>query len=103
MSVKAITKASFAEEVLRSEKAVLVDFWAPWCGPCGVMSPIVDAVAEEKADVLKVCKINIDEELELAQEYRIKSIPTLALFKGGKLVKTMVGVQPREELLAALG
>ncbi|MDR3258927.1 MAG: thioredoxin [Fusobacteriaceae bacterium] len=102
MSVKVVTKSNFQDEVLNAEKLVLVDFWAPWCGPCNMMSPIVDEVASENLDKFKVCKINIDDEPELAGQYKIMSIPTLAVFKSGKLVHKLVGVQAKEDLLTIL-
>ncbi|MDR1832837.1 MAG: thioredoxin [Fusobacteriaceae bacterium] len=102
MSVQAVTKDNFLEEVLKSDQTVLVDFWAEWCGPCKMMGPVVDALAEENKGKFKVYKVNIDDEPELAQEFRIMSIPTLAVFKGGKLAEKLIGVQPKEELLAAI-
>lgn len=101
MSVIQITKSNFQSEVLESDKTVLVDFWASWCGPCRMLSPIVDAVAEERDDV-KVCKINIDEETELALKYQVMTIPTLMVFKGGKVTNQSVGVIPMEEILEML-
>lgn len=101
MSVIAVTKNSFAQEVLGSEKKVLVDFWASWCGPCRMLSPVVDQVAEERPDV-KVCKVNIDEEQDLAVEYGVMSIPTLMVFENGKAVNTSVGVVPKAKILEML-
>lgn len=101
MSVITITKENFAAEVLKSEKTVLVDFWAPWCGPCRMLSPIVDEVAEERTDI-KVGKINIDEQEELTAQFGVMTIPTLLVFKGGKVVNQSVGVKPKAQVLALL-
>ena len=101
MSVIAVTKDSFAQEVLGSDKKVLVDFWASWCGPCRMLSPVVDQVAEERPDV-KVCKVNIDEEHDLTEEYGVMSIPTLMVFEGGKAINTSVGVVPKAKILEML-
>ena len=97
-----LTSANFEEEVLRSEKPVLVDFWATWCGPCRMLAPVIAQIAEEKADEIKVGKIDVDEEPELAVKYGIASIPTLKVFRNGQVVKSSVGVIPKpmiEELL----
>ena len=101
MSVTVVTKENFAREVLESPLPVLVDFWAPWCGPCRMLSPIVDGIAEERSDV-KVCKINVDDEDELAMRFGVMSIPTLIVFKDGKPVRQSVGVQPKAEILDML-
>ena len=90
MAVVTITKENFEQEVLQSEKPVLLDFWASWCGPCRMLSPIVDEVAEERTDV-KVGKVNVDEQPELAGEFGVMSIPTLLVFRDGKLVNQSVG------------
>ncbi len=100
MAVMHITKSNFETEVMQSEKLVLVDFWA-WCGPCQMLLPIMDEVAEEAGDV-KVCKVNVDEEPELAAQYKVMTIPTLVLIKNGTVLKTTVGVRPKTEILEML-
>ena len=100
MSEVVITKENFEAEVLQSEIPVLVDFWASWCGPCKMLAPIVDQIAEEQAGKVKVGKINVDEQQELAAQYRVMSIPTLILFKGGEAVAQTVGVQPKAQIEA---
>lgn len=102
MSTIHVTEAEFDEVVLGSKLPVLVDFWAPWCNPCKMLGPVIDEIADEVDDKALVCKVNIDEEQNLAQEYRVMSIPTLLYFKDGKVVNQMVGVRPKEELLDAL-
>ena len=102
MAVVTITKENFAQEVLQSEKPVLLDFWASWCGPCRMLSPIVDEVAEERGDV-KVGKVNVDEQPELAGEFGVMSIPTLLVFEQGKLVRQAVGARPKAGVLELLG
>lgn len=102
MAVVTITKENFAQEVLQSAKPVLLDFWASWCGPCRMLSPVVDEVAEERTDV-KVGKVNVDEQPELAGEFGVMSIPTLLVFKGGKLVRQAVGARPKSGVLQLLG
>ena len=101
MSVLNITKENFDAQVLQSAKPVLVDFWAPWCGPCRMVSPIVDQIAEERSDIA-VGKVNVDEQPELAGQFGVMSIPTLLVFKEGKLAQKAVGARPKEELLALL-
>ena len=101
MSVMNITKNNFQEEVINSEKPVLLDFWAEWCGPCRMMSPVVDEIAEERSDI-KVGKINVDEQQELAAKFGIMSIPTLVVMKDGKIVNQSVGAGPKSRILAML-
>ena len=96
------TDKNFEEEVLKSDKPVLVDFWAPWCGPCQMMAPIVDDTAKEAKEVGKVGKLNVDENPETAQKYGVMSIPTLIIFKKGENVKQLVGVQSKEVLIGEL-
>lgn len=97
MAIIELNKNNFEDEVLKSDVPVLVDFWASWCGPCKMLSPIVDEVSEEMPDI-KVGKINIDEEGELAIQFKIMSIPTLMVFKGGSAVKTSVGLISKEDI-----
>jgi thioredoxin 1 len=96
-----LTDANFETEVLRSAQPVLVDFWAPWCGPCRILGPIVEEVAGEVKDA-KVGKLNVDENPATASKYGVMSIPTIKIFKGGQVVKEMVGVQSKETLLAEI-
>lgn len=102
MQVKTITKDNFQEVVNNATVPVLIDFWASWCGPCRMLSPVVDEIAEEMADSVIVGKVNVDEESELAAKFKVMSIPTLLVFKGGKLTATSVGVKPKQEILAML-
>ena len=95
---QSVTDNTFKKEVLESELPVLVDFWAPWCGPCRMVSPIVDEIGEEHKDKLKVVKLNTDDNMETAAEYGITSIPSLYVFKDGKVVKTVVGARPKPAL-----
>lgn len=101
MAALKINQENFEQEILQSQQTVLVDFWAPWCGPCRELVPIVDALAEELTDV-KVAKVNIDEEMALAKKYKIFSIPTLLVFKNGQPVQKSLGVKSREEILEML-
>ena len=102
MAVVTITKENFEQEVLQSAKPVLLDFWASWCGPCRMLSPVVDEVAEERTDV-KVGKVNVDEQQELAATFNVMSIPTLLVFEQGKLVRQAVGARPKASVLDLLG
>ena len=101
MSVININKNNFRNEVLDSEKPVLLDFWASWCGPCRMVSPIVDEIAAERGDI-KVGKVNVDEQPELAAQFGVMSIPTLVVMKGGKVANQMVGARPKSQILAML-
>ena len=98
MAVTVITKDNFEQEVLKSDKPVLIDFWAGWCGPCKMLSPVVDQIAEENPDI-KVGKIDVDAEAELAIKFNVMSIPTLIVFKNGELVNQSVGVVPKQAIL----
>lgn len=102
MAVYTITNENFEDEVLKSELPVLLDFWADWCGPCKMMSPVVDALAEELDGKVKVGKVNVDEQSALALKYQIMSIPTLVVMKNGVFEGKAIGVQSREEVLALL-
>ena len=102
MSVLSLNANNFDEEVMHSDKPVLIDFWASWCGPCKMMSPVIDAIAEEMGDSIKVCKINIDEEQNLAVKYNVMSIPTFIVLKDGKEVDRSVGVQSKDEIKGML-
>ena len=99
----AVTESSFEQEVLESDTPVIVDFWAEWCGPCHAVSPVLDRIAEERANELKLVKVNIDEEQGLAQKYGIASIPTIVLFKNGEPAAAAIGAQPKSALERALG
>ena len=101
MAYITLTKDNFAQEVLRSEQTVLVDFWASWCGPCMALAPTIDEIAQEQNQV-KVGKVNVDEEPELARQYRIMSIPTLMVFRSGELVRRETGGRSKEEIIEML-
>ena len=99
MAVISVTADNFEQEVLKTEGIVMVDFWAAWCGPCKMLSPIVDQIAEEHPEI-KVCKVNIDEEPSLAIDYKVMSIPTLLVFKNGEKVNMCIGVQSKSDIEA---
>ena len=101
MAVISVTTDNFEQEVLKAEQTVMVDFWAAWCGPCKMLSPIVDQIAEEHPEI-KVCKVNIDEEPSLAIDYKVMSIPTLLVFKNGEKVNMSIGVQSKSDIEAML-
>ena len=101
MAALKITKDNFQAEVLEAKETVLVDFWASWCGPCKMIGPIIDQIADERSDV-KVCKINVDDEQELAVQFKVMSIPTLMVFKDGKVVNQSLGAKPKDAILAML-
>ncbi len=101
-NVQAVTSGDFEDQVLKSDKPVLVDFWAEWCGPCRTLGPILDEVSTEMADKALVVKVNVDENGELAQQYGIRGIPTMIFFKDGEAAKTLVGIQPKEEIKKTL-
>lgn len=101
MAALHVTKDNFKEEVLEAKVPVLVDFWAKWCGPCQMVLPIIDELADEIKDA-KICKVDVDEQMELAKEYKVMSIPTLLVFKDGQKVKSAAGAKSKEELKAML-
>ncbi|HPD89448.1 MAG TPA: thioredoxin [Oscillospiraceae bacterium] len=101
MSVITITKENFQEEVMKSDKPVLLDFWASWCGPCRMVSPTVDEIAEEMSNI-KVGKINVDEQQELAAAFNVMSIPTLIVMQNGKVVDQAVGVRPKRQIVSMI-
>ncbi len=101
MNVLHITKETFEKEVLRSDKPVLLDFWASWCGPCRMLSPILDEIAEEREDI-KVCKVNVDDEPELAAKYQVVSIPTVFVIQNGEITAQSLGAKPKPQILELL-
>ena len=101
MSAVNINSANFSMEVMNSDRPVLLDFWAPWCGPCRMVAPIVEEIAEERPD-LKVGKVNVDEQPELARQFGVSSIPTLVVMKEGKIVNQAMGARPKGQILALL-
>ena len=101
MSALHITKDNFQSEVVQSDKPVLVDFWASWCGPCQMVSPIIDEISNEHPEI-KVCKVNVDEQPELAAAFQVMSIPTLVVMKNGQVVKRTMGAQPKQQILSLL-
>ena len=101
MSAISVNKNNFNQEVLNSDKPVLMDFWAPWCGPCRMVAPLVEEIAKERSDI-KIVKINVDEEQELAMQFGVMSIPTLVVMKDGKIVNQVTGARPKAQLLAML-
>lgn len=102
MSVINLDLKNFEEEVLNSEVPVLIDFWATWCGPCRMMAPVVEEIANEVGEKAKVCKLNIDENKDIAEKYDVMSIPTFLIIKNGKVAATTVGVQPKENIIKLL-
>lgn len=99
MSVTELNKDNFEKEVMEANVPVLIDFWASWCGPCRMMSPVIDQIAEEMGDKLKVCKVNVDENHELAEKYEIMTIPAFIVMKNGAEAGRTIGVQPKEDIL----
>ena len=101
MSAININESNFREEVMNSDRKVLLDFWAPWCGPCRMISPVLEEIAKERPDI-KVCKVNVDEEPELAMQFGVMSIPSLMVMKEGKVVNQSLGARPKSQILAML-
>lgn len=100
MSEIIITKENFESEVMKSEKPVLIDFWASWCGPCKMLSPVISEIAEEYSEKIKVCKVNVDDEPELSSEFNVSSIPMLVVMKEGQVTDISVGYRPKEEIIS---
>ncbi len=101
-STKKVTDQTFSEDVLASDKPVLVDFWAEWCGPCKMVAPVLEEIAAQHGDKITVVKLNIDENPQIAEKYQILSIPTMSVFSGGEVVKSIVGAKPKSALLRDL-
>lgn len=101
MAVVTVTKENYQEVVLNADKEVLLDFWAPWCGPCRMVSPIVDEIAAERSDIV-VGKVNVDEQMELAAQFQVMSIPTLVVLRGGQVVNRVVGARPKDAIISLL-
>jgi thioredoxin 1 len=97
-----VTDATFTDEVLNSDDTIMVDFWAEWCGPCRAVSPILDAIASEHSDKIKIVKLNVDDNPQIAMKYQITSIPAMKVFKGGEVVKTIIGAKPKPAIEADL-
>ena len=101
MAIQTLTKENFTKEVRQASGPVLVDFWAPWCGPCRMVGPVVEEISRERSDI-KVCKVNVDEQPELAGQFGVMSIPTLVVMKNGKIVNQSIGAKPKNAILAML-
>jgi thioredoxin 1 len=101
-NTKAVTDATFADDVLTSDKPVLVDFWAEWCGPCKMVAPVLEEIAAEHSEKIRIVKLNIDENPQTARDYQILSIPTMSVFAGGKIVKSIIGAKPKSAILSDL-
>ena len=101
-SAKDVTDATFADEVLNSSDTIMVDFWAEWCGPCRAVSPILDQIAAEHSDKIKIVKLNVDDNPQMAMKYQITSIPAMKVFRGGEVVKTVIGAKPKPAIEADL-
>lgn len=101
-NAKDVTDATFVDDVLNSSDTIMVDFWAEWCGPCKAVSPILDAIASEHSDKIKIVKLNVDDNPEMAMKYQITSIPAMKVFRGGEVVKTVIGAKPKPALEADL-
>jgi thioredoxin 1 len=101
-TTKAVTDASFESDVLKSDKTILVDFWAEWCGPCRAVSPILDQIAAEHSDKIEIVKLNVDDNPKTAMQYQITSIPAMKVYRGGEVVKTVIGAKPKPALEADL-